>query len=85
MLKRAFQALKDLGMALPLEMSEKTMNEDNLMEFQDDLNTHAPPPCRFVFEAFASINCSTIIVPTGSSRDEGWATFRNILAKINEA
>ncbi|GAB4856150.1 hypothetical protein Ancab_024791 [Ancistrocladus abbreviatus] len=32
-----------------------------------------------------SRNRSTIIVPAGSTRDEGWAAFRNILAEINEA
>ncbi|KAJ0094750.1 hypothetical protein Patl1_15866 [Pistacia atlantica] len=36
-------------------------------------------------EASVSRNHSTIIVPTGSSRDEGWTTFRNILAEINKA
>ncbi|KAL8170894.1 hypothetical protein V2J09_022698 [Rumex salicifolius] len=30
-------------------------------------------------------NRSTIIVPAGSTEDEGWAAFRNILAEINEA
>ncbi|KAL9386150.1 hypothetical protein Peur_019274 [Populus x canadensis] len=38
-----------------------------------------------VSEASVSRNRSTIIVPAGSSRDEGWAAFRNILAEINEA
>ncbi|KAI4343338.1 hypothetical protein L6164_010699 [Bauhinia variegata] len=38
-----------------------------------------------VSEASISRNRSTIIVPAGSSRDEGWAAFRNILAEINEA
>ncbi|XWS71078.1 hypothetical protein CRYUN_Cryun03dG0106100 [Craigia yunnanensis] len=38
-----------------------------------------------VSEASVSRNCSTIIVPAGSTRDEGWAAFRNILAEINEA
>ncbi|RYR13698.1 hypothetical protein Ahy_B04g070550 isoform B [Arachis hypogaea] len=37
-----------------------------------------------VSEASVSRNRSTIIVPAGSSRDEGWAAFRNILADINE-
>ncbi|XP_031099609.1 transcription factor Pur-alpha 1-like [Ipomoea triloba] len=37
-----------------------------------------------VSEASVNRNRSTIIVPTGSARDEGWATFRNILAEINE-
>ncbi|KAM5582180.1 transcription factor Pur-alpha 1 [Rosa sericea] len=38
-----------------------------------------------VSEASVSRNRSTIIVPAGSTRDEGWAAFRNILAEINEA
>lgn len=38
-----------------------------------------------ISEASVSRNRSTIIVPAGSSRDEGWAAFRNILAEINEA
>ncbi|XP_043691796.1 transcription factor Pur-alpha 1-like [Telopea speciosissima] len=38
-----------------------------------------------VAEASVSRNRSTIIVPAGSARDEGWAAFRNILAEINEA
>ncbi|XP_039032862.1 transcription factor Pur-alpha 1-like isoform X2 [Hibiscus syriacus] len=38
-----------------------------------------------VSEASVSRNRSTIIVPAGSTRDEGWAAFRNILADINEA
>ncbi|OIV94226.1 hypothetical protein TanjilG_09381 [Lupinus angustifolius] len=38
-----------------------------------------------ISEASVSRNRSTIIVPSGSSRDEGWAAFRNILAEINEA
>lgn len=38
-----------------------------------------------VSEASVSRNRSTIIVPAGSARDEGWAAFRNILAEINEA
>ncbi|XP_015577410.1 transcription factor Pur-alpha 1 isoform X2 [Ricinus communis] len=37
-----------------------------------------------VSEASVSRNRSTIIVPAGSTRDEGWAAFRNILAEINE-
>ncbi|XP_052184871.1 transcription factor Pur-alpha 1 [Diospyros lotus] len=38
-----------------------------------------------VSEASVSRNRSTIIVPAGSAREEGWAAFRNILAEINEA
>ncbi|KAF9688558.1 hypothetical protein SADUNF_Sadunf01G0000900 [Salix dunnii] len=38
-----------------------------------------------VSEASVSRNRSTIIIPAGISRDEGWAAFRNILAEINEA
>ncbi|KAE8730809.1 Transcription factor Pur-alpha 1 [Hibiscus syriacus] len=38
-----------------------------------------------VSEASVSRNRSTIIVPAGSTRDEGWEAFRNILADINEA
>lgn len=38
-----------------------------------------------VSEASVSRNRSTIIVPAGSARSEGWAAFRNILAEINEA
>ncbi|TMW90972.1 hypothetical protein EJD97_014981 [Solanum chilense] len=38
-----------------------------------------------VSEASVSRNRSTIIVPSGSARNEGWAAFRNILAEINEA
>ncbi|XP_015061222.1 transcription factor Pur-alpha 1 isoform X2 [Solanum pennellii] len=38
-----------------------------------------------VSEASVSRNRSTIIVPAGSARDDGWAAFRNILAEINEA
>ncbi|GAA0174263.1 DNA-binding transcription factor [Lithospermum erythrorhizon] len=38
-----------------------------------------------VSEASGSRNRSTIIVPAGSSRDEGWAAFRDILAEIHEA
>ncbi|CAM8982572.1 unnamed protein product [Rhodiola kirilowii] len=38
-----------------------------------------------VSEASVSRNRSTIIVPAGSSKDEGWSAFRNILAEIDEA
>lgn len=38
-----------------------------------------------ISEASVSRNRSTIIVPAGSSHDEGWAAFRNILAEINDA
>ncbi|XP_026391701.1 transcription factor Pur-alpha 1-like isoform X2 [Papaver somniferum] len=38
-----------------------------------------------VSEASVSRNRSTIIVPAGSSCDEGWVAFRNILGEINEA
>ncbi|CAI9768667.1 unnamed protein product [Fraxinus pennsylvanica] len=38
-----------------------------------------------VSEASVSRNRSTIIVPAGGARDDGWAAFRNILAEINEA
>ncbi|XP_068663826.1 transcription factor Pur-alpha 1-like [Aristolochia californica] len=38
-----------------------------------------------VSEASVSRNRSTIIVPAGSTCDEGWAAFRNILAEIYEA
>ncbi|CAN1271902.1 Transcription factor Pur-alpha 1 [Linum perenne] len=38
-----------------------------------------------ISEASVSRNRSTIIVPAGSSRDEGWTSFRNILEEINEA
>ncbi|KAL3649354.1 Adenylosuccinate synthetase 1, chloroplastic [Castilleja foliolosa] len=38
-----------------------------------------------ISEASVSRNRSTIIVPAGNARDEGWAAFRNILAEINEA
>lgn len=38
-----------------------------------------------VSEASVNRNRSTIIVPAGSTRDEGWAAFRNILAEIDEA
>ncbi|WCJ28780.1 Transcriptional activator protein Pur-alpha [Euphorbia peplus] len=38
-----------------------------------------------VSEASVSRNRSTIIVPAGNARDEGWAAFRSILADINEA
>lgn len=38
-----------------------------------------------VSEASVSRNRSTIIVPAGTARDEGWAAFRDILAEINEA
>ncbi|XXG52412.1 hypothetical protein AAC387_Pa03g0759 [Persea americana] len=38
-----------------------------------------------ISEASVSRNRSTIIVPAGSARDEGWVAFRNILAEINDA
>ncbi|XP_031498167.1 transcription factor Pur-alpha 1 [Nymphaea colorata] len=38
-----------------------------------------------VSEASVSRNRSTIIIPAGSARDEGWAAFRNILAEIYDA
>ncbi|KAI7992690.1 hypothetical protein ACSBR2_021474 [Camellia fascicularis] len=38
-----------------------------------------------VSEASVSRNRSTIIVPAGSARDEGWVAFRNILEEINES
>ncbi|CAH1444945.1 unnamed protein product [Lactuca virosa] len=41
--------------------------------------------CLQVSEASVSRNRSTIIVPAGSTRDEGWSAFRNILEEINEA
>ncbi|CAL9071898.1 unnamed protein product [Musa acuminata var. zebrina] len=37
-----------------------------------------------VSEASVSRNRSTIIVPAGSSGEEGWTAFRNILHEINE-
>lgn len=37
-----------------------------------------------VSEASLSRNRSTIIVPAGSSGEEGWAAFRNILMEIND-
>lgn len=37
-----------------------------------------------VSEASLSRNRSTIIVPAGSSGDEGWTAFRNILLEVNE-
>ncbi|XP_072967222.1 transcription factor Pur-alpha 1-like isoform X2 [Typha angustifolia] len=37
-----------------------------------------------VSEASVSRNRSTIIVPAGSSGEEGWAAFRNILLEIND-
>ncbi|XP_020584324.1 transcription factor Pur-alpha 1-like [Phalaenopsis equestris] len=37
-----------------------------------------------VSEASVSRNRSTIIVPAGSSGEEGWAAFRNILLEISE-
>ncbi|RWW60750.1 hypothetical protein BHE74_00032233, partial [Ensete ventricosum] len=37
-----------------------------------------------VSEASVSRNHSTIIVPAGSSGEEGWTAFRNILHEINE-
>ncbi|CAN6483952.1 unnamed protein product [Victoria cruziana] len=40
---------------------------------------------KFVSEASVSRNRSTIIIPAGSARDEGWAAFRNILAEIYDA
>lgn len=41
--------------------------------------------CLQVSEASVSRNRSTIIVPAGSTRDEGWSAFRNILEEINQA
>ncbi|WOG82824.1 hypothetical protein DCAR_0101992 [Daucus carota subsp. sativus] len=38
-----------------------------------------------VSEASVSRNRSTIIVPAGSTGDEGWVAFRNILGEIHEA
>ncbi|XP_051150252.1 transcription factor Pur-alpha 1-like [Andrographis paniculata] len=38
-----------------------------------------------ISEASVSRNRSTIIVPAGAGRDEGWAAFRTILAEISEA
>lgn len=38
-----------------------------------------------VSEASVNRNRSTIIVPAGSVRGEGWAAFRNILGEIHEA
>ncbi|KAL9263537.1 Transcription factor Pur-alpha 1-like protein [Drosera capensis] len=38
-----------------------------------------------VSEASMNRNRSTIIVPAGNARDEGWAAFRSILAEIHEA
>ncbi|XP_008793346.1 transcription factor Pur-alpha 1-like [Phoenix dactylifera] len=37
-----------------------------------------------ISEASVNRNRSTIIVPAGSSGEEGWAAFRNILLEINE-
>ncbi|KAJ8485276.1 hypothetical protein OPV22_017761 [Ensete ventricosum] len=39
---------------------------------------------KLVSEASVSRNHSTIIVPAGSSGEEGWTAFRNILHEINE-
>ncbi|CAH1436189.1 unnamed protein product [Lactuca virosa] len=41
--------------------------------------------CLQVSEVSVSRNRSTIIVPAGSTRDEGWSAFRNTLEEINEA
>ncbi|KAG1338882.1 transcription factor Pur-alpha 1 [Cocos nucifera] len=37
-----------------------------------------------IAEASVNRNRSTIIVPAGSSGEEGWAAFRNILLEVNE-
>lgn len=38
-----------------------------------------------ISEASTTYSRSTIIVPVGNTRKDGWAAFRNILAEINEA
>jgi hypothetical protein len=39
--------------------------------------------CLQVSEASVNRNRSTIIVPAGSSGEEGWEAFRNVLLEIN--
>ncbi|CAN1245537.1 Transcription factor Pur-alpha 1 [Linum grandiflorum] len=52
---------------------------------EQDLFSKELPLDTKISEASVSRNRSTIIVPAGSSRVEGWASFRNILEEINEA
>ncbi|KAH0781501.1 hypothetical protein KY290_001099 [Solanum tuberosum] len=69
-----------------LKISEKTSaTRSTIIVFYFDVGENRRGRFLKVSEASVSRNRSTIIVPAGSARDEGWAAFRNILAEINEA
>lgn len=48
------------------------------------LQQHLVLAAEQVSEASISKNHSTIILQAGSTQDEGWSAFRNILEEINQ-
>ncbi|KAK1295535.1 Transcription factor Pur-alpha 1 [Acorus calamus] len=68
------------GIVWFLDLFNYYVSSDDQDAYSKELNLDTK-----ISEASVSRNRSTIIVPAGSSRDEGWAAFRNILAEINDA
>ncbi|KAB1227709.1 Transcription factor Pur-alpha 1 [Morella rubra] len=73
------------GISWFLDLFNYYVNSDDQEVFYFDIGENRRGRFLKVSEASVSRNRSTIIVPAGSNRDEGWAAFRNILAEINEA
>ncbi|PRQ35822.1 putative purine-rich element binding protein family [Rosa chinensis] len=73
------------GISWFLDLFNYYVNSDDQDVFYFDIGENRRGRFLKVSEASVSRNRSTIIVPAGSTRDEGWAAFRNILAEINEA
>ncbi|GER41223.1 PUR alpha-1 family protein [Striga asiatica] len=73
------------GIAWFLDLFNYYVNSDEQDVFYFDVGENRRGRFLKISEASVSRNRSTIIVPAGSARDEGWAAFRNILAEINEA
>nr|CAN72395.1 hypothetical protein VITISV_041199 [Vitis vinifera] len=73
------------GISWFLDLFNYYVNSDEQDVFYFDIGENRRGRFLKVSEASVSRNRSTIIVPAGSTRDEGWAAFRNILAEINEA
>ncbi|KAJ0853147.1 putative purine-rich element binding protein family [Helianthus annuus] len=66
-----------------IDVSSKELQLDSKV-FYFDIGENRRGRFLKVSEASVSRNRSTIIVPAGSNRDEGWTAFRNILEEINE-
>ncbi|KZV50552.1 transcription factor Pur-alpha 1 [Dorcoceras hygrometricum] len=73
------------GVSWFLDLFNYYVDSDDPQVFYFDVGENRRGRFLKISEASVSRNRSTIIVPAGSSRDEGWAAFRNILAEINEA